>query len=76
MSVATDDRNEAVTEGGQVTGRADLLDADQISAELGVNVKTIRRWMTDGDLRNLKLGNRRVTRRSWLEQFLDDRASQ
>jgi predicted site-specific integrase-resolvase len=66
MSVEVDDTNEL---------RSDLLDAEQIGAELGVNVKLVRRWMTDGDLRSVPLGRRRVVRRAWLEAFIDARAA-
>lgn len=66
MSVEVDDTNEL---------RTDLLDAEQIAAELGVNVKLVRRWMTDGDLRSVPLGRRRVVRRAWLEAFIDARAA-
>lgn len=77
MSVTTDDQADLTDiDGDRVNpadhGRADLLDAEQISAELIVNVKTVRRWMSTRQLRNFKLGPRRVTRRAWLEQFLDE----
>lgn len=55
-------------------GRDDLLDAETIAAELGVNVKLVRRWHATGQLRSSQLGRRRLTRRVWLEQFIDDRA--
>ena len=56
-------------------GRGDLLDAEQIAREVGVNVKLVRRWHSTGVLRSSRLGNRRVSRRAWLEQFIDDQAS-
>jgi hypothetical protein len=55
--------------------RDDLLDAEQIAHELGVNVKLVRRWQATGQLRSARLGDRRRTRRAWLEQFIDDRAT-
>jgi excisionase family DNA binding protein len=58
-----------------VDARPDLLDAEQIAAELRVNVKTVRRWQADGDLPSTPIGRRRLTRRAWLEQFIDDRAN-
>lgn len=67
MSVQTDDITEQI--------RDDLLDAEQIAHELGVNVRLVRRWHATGELRSAPLGNRRRTRRAWLEQFIDDRAN-
>jgi Helix-turn-helix domain len=75
VSVEIDDADEVVgwtAPAGVI--RADLLDAEQIADELDVNVKLVRRWMTDGDLPSVKLGNRRVVRRAWLEAFIDARA--
>ena len=56
--------------------RPDLLDSEDIAAETGVNIKTVRRWMSSGELRCFRLGRRYVTRRAWFETFLDDRAGQ
>ncbi len=56
--------------------RDDLLDAEEIGAELRVNPKTVRRWMADGELPYRKLGRRNLVRRSELEQFIDDRTHQ
>lgn len=51
----------------------DLLDAHQIADELGVSVKTVRRWMSTGQLRSAPIGNRRLTRREDLTAFLHSR---
>jgi len=67
MSVQADDITEAT--------REDLLDAEQIAHELGVNVKLVRRWHATGELRSARLGDRRRTRRAWLEEFIDARAA-
>ena len=52
---------------------SDLLDAVEIGQQLGVHPVTVRKWMTSGALRTRKLGNRRVSRRSWLDAFIDGR---
>jgi hypothetical protein len=68
MTVTTDDVDHAST-----TARTELLDAEQIAAELRVNVKRVRRWMSTHELRNVRVGRRRVSRRAWLEEFIDAR---
>jgi len=51
----------------------ELLDAVQIGAELKVHPVTVRKWMTTGQLRSRKVGRRRVARRTWVDDFVDDR---
>ena len=51
----------------------EILDAVQIGQRLGVHPVTVRRWMTTGELRTRKIGRRRVSRREWLDAFIDGR---
>jgi len=48
-----------------------FLDAEQIAEATGVNVVTVRKWISDGQLGSAKLGRRRVVRRAELYRFID-----
>ena len=51
----------------------ELLDAVEIGKQYGVHPVTVRKWMSSGALRNRKLGRRRVSRRRWVDAYIDER---
>ncbi len=46
------------------------LRAGEVSAELGVSERTVRRWIADGTLPSVKIGGARLVPRAELERRL------
>jgi len=46
------------------------LRAGEVSVELGVSERTVRRWITDGTLASVKIGGARLVARAELERRL------
>ena len=67
-NMASDDREEEPMSD-------ELLDAVEIGKEWHVHPVTVRKWMSTGELRNRKLGRRRVSRRRWVDAFIDGRTA-
>jgi excisionase family DNA binding protein len=50
-----------------------LLDVDQVSQRLNLSERSIRSYLSDGTIRSLKVGRRRLIPRSALEEFVESR---
>ncbi len=50
---------------------ATMLATPQVARELGASEKTVRRYFREGRIRSVRVGKGYVTRREWLDEFLD-----
>ena len=53
----------------------DWMDVDEAATYLGCSTRTIRRYATDGELRHTRIGHMLRFRRTWLDSWMDTRAS-
>lgn len=48
-----------------------MLTTAQVAHELKASQKTVRRYYREGLIRSVRIGKGYVTRREWLDEFLD-----
>jgi excisionase family DNA binding protein len=49
----------------------DLLQPQEVADYLGLNVRTVREYIAQGDIRAAKTGNRYRIRKEWILNYLD-----